>query len=588
MSPKDDEINPYLLVCNGAKGLEGSRDPKWQNIKPQLLRTHLRDANVILKITDITDQMAKRLTPVVEDLIEIAAMVYAADQACRRIFGKSFDWGTRFVRRFRFEIAVREPEFWNRADVKDRLCRTLHFLSYDDYEFAFSKYSDPPEFEEYLDFKKGTGIPPRPKRVMLFSGGLDSLAGAAEEIFKHDRRIALVSHKPVDHMAVKQSALVKEIQRRAKKVREGLAPLHFAIKANKAGELTADNTQRSRSFLYASMAAAVADLFGLDEIYFYENGIVSMNLPLCGQEVGGRATRTTHPQVLDGLRELFSLVLDRPFAIRNEYLWDTKQDVLVRLFKTGNADLASMSCSCIHTRRLTHKSPHCGLCSQCLSRWMASLGAEYDDFDPPAGYHVGVLTGERKKDEDRILAERFIGLARGMTAMSSPDEFYVKYALELGRAWPHTGIPEQDAMERLFDLHRRHAEQVNLAIERPMKEHIQELLNFTLPDTCALSYAFNPMKADEKKLRLHEQRVRLHGPHGKPVLFGSVQKPPLSKAAYSVVEALVRANGDGMRKRELEKICGDARGVLRRLAKDKDWRQVIHFPGTPGHGYRIE
>ena len=53
------------------------------------------------------------------------------------------------------------------------------------------------------------------------------------------------------------------------------------------------------------LGAAVAHSSGLDGVSFYENGIVSINLPLCGQEVGGRATRTTHPQSLHGFEKIF-------------------------------------------------------------------------------------------------------------------------------------------------------------------------------------------------------------------------------------------------------------------------------------------
>jgi hypothetical protein len=588
MQPEKD-VNRHLLICNGASvTATGRRGSEWANARVQELWTHPRCSNVTLKITDITNQMVKKLSPLVEDLVEISALVYAADQACRRVYGRTFDYATKWFRRFRFEIAVREPDFWNRQDVNEALSSTLGFLSDDHYEFAFTKYSDAPNFGDYLEFKKGAAIPPRPKRVMLFSGGLDSLAGAAEEVFIHDRRVALVSHKPVDHLAVKQSDLVKEIQRRAKGIRPGLAPLHFAVKANKDGELTVDNTQRSRSFLYAAMAMAVADVFELDDIYFYENGVVSVNLPLCGQEVGGRATRTTHPQVLHGLGKLFSLVLDRGFKIHNEYLWDTKEDVLRRLLKSNHADLARQSFSCIHTRLITHSRPHCGLCSQCISRWIASLGAEYGDNDPASRYGVDVLTGERKRDEDRILAERYIGLSRRVAAMTTADEFHLLFALELARTSPYVGLSERVATAKLFDLHWRHANQVNRAIENPMLTHIQDLLRYELPDTCTLAYAFDPRQADVKHLQARDQKVRLQGP-GKPVLLEGKEKPALSKTAYAVVEALVKANGAGLKKAALEKVCGDARGVLKRLAKsDKDWRAVIHFPKSAGRGYRID
>ena len=587
--------NPYLLVCNGSPTSgTGRRGLEWATVNPQLLFTASTRRNVVLKITDITDAMAKKLPPVVEDLVELSALVYAADQACKRLGGNSFEYGSKWRRSLRFEIAVREPTFWNQPSVIDLLCSGLGFLSDDDYEFEFTAYKDPPNFGEYLEYPNGAATPKPPARVMLFSAGLDSLAGAAEEIFVHGRRVALVSHKPVDHLAAKQRDLVDDMRRRARDVAPNLGPLHFAVKANKDGTLTRDNTQRSRSFLYASMAAAVADVFGLDEIYFYENGVVSVNLPLCGQEVGGRATRTTHPQVLHQLEQLFSLVLGRPFEIRNEYMWDTKEDVLRRLLNSGHVDLARQSFSCVHTRRLTLGAPHCGLCSQCISRWLASLGSDYGEHDPATGYFVNVLTGPRRKDEERILAERYIGWARRVERMTTVRQFNQAFAGELARVYPHLRIPDVDAAAKLFELHHRHAEQVGRAMMGPMRDHLQQLWLHRLPDTCALAYAFDPKRAAAPELKQSaasvataHPSVRLQGLH-KPVFVRDQEKPPLTDSGYKVVEALVTAGEKGMKKSELERVCGDPRGILHRLRKkDPDWEAAIQLAGGTGRRYRI-
>jgi hypothetical protein len=71
-------------------------------------------------------------------------------------------------------------------------------------------------------------------------------------------------------------------------------------------DLNREYTQRSRSFLYAALGATVAAMVGRDRIRFYENGVVSLNLPVSAQAIGARATRTTHPRVLNGFAELFT------------------------------------------------------------------------------------------------------------------------------------------------------------------------------------------------------------------------------------------------------------------------------------------
>ena len=150
-------------------------------------------------------------------------------------------------------------------------------------------------------------------------------------------------------------------------------PVHFPVLANRIGQSDGDYTQRSRSFLYGSLAAAVANYFRLDGIHFFENGVVSINLPLCGQEIGGRATRTTHPKVLDGFRRFFSRVFEKEFNVENDYQWDTKEDVLRRLQNAGHANLGPMSLSCSHTRQFTCAAPHGRMLSMPLRR-IAALG----------------------------------------------------------------------------------------------------------------------------------------------------------------------------------------------------------------------
>lgn len=49
-------------------------------------------------------------------------------------------------------------------------------------------------------------------------------------------------------------------------------------------------------------------MLNLKSVRFYENGVISLNLPVCAQVVGGRATRTTHPRVMRGFQDIVSLV----------------------------------------------------------------------------------------------------------------------------------------------------------------------------------------------------------------------------------------------------------------------------------------
>jgi hypothetical protein len=83
--------------------------------------------------------------------------------------------------------------------------------------------------------------------------------------------------------------------------------------------------------LYAALACAVARLFGKGQVRFFENGILSINLPISEQVVGSRATRTTHPLVLERFREFFSAAVGKPIEVENPFIWKTKAEVSGRL-----------------------------------------------------------------------------------------------------------------------------------------------------------------------------------------------------------------------------------------------------------------
>jgi hypothetical protein len=184
----------------------------------------------------------------------------------------------------------------------------------------------------------------------------------------------------------------------------------------------------------------------LSRIRFYENGVVGLNLPISEQAVGARATRTTHPQVLSGFSQLFSLLANTQFEVENPFLWLTKTEVIDLTGEAGCADLIQHSISCMHTREQTLNQPHCGRCSQCVSRRFAALASRYASSDPEQLYKVDLLTGERLEGVDRTLIESFIRTATDLTSM---DELQIveRYG-EIGRILGHLSPLTTDEVAR--------------------------------------------------------------------------------------------------------------------------------------------
>ena len=338
--------------------------------------------DVRMRRGQFSNDMRAALTPLSADLLEVAAYVYVADQALTRGGTKSFDYGDRWHRRLHFRVPVRRPEVWSRADVRAELTELLRFLIDDDeFEFEFLPAAAPAGLDRFVFDDAAPEEGARFDEVALFSGGLDSLCGAVEEVLGGQRRVLLYSHRPENRIFARQRGLVDAIRARLGDPR--LAPHHFAAMVNKGKPHNCDFMQRSRSFLFGAMAAVAARMFGLRRIRFYENGITSLNLPISPQVIGGRASRTTHPQTLFRLARLLSLLFDTEFAVENPYQWFTKPEILQRLAGLRHANLCAATSSCIHTWTRSGHHPHCGRCSQCVDRRVSVLAAGLGDAADP-------------------------------------------------------------------------------------------------------------------------------------------------------------------------------------------------------------
>lgn len=441
--------------------------------------------NVRVELNDIGRQLNQNIAPALIDLVEIAAFVYVADQMNRRGFDDVETMGANWRRRMRFEIPVRVPGLWNSAAVTDALLELLSFLSEDEYDFSFSQYKHPPPLDSYLSFGKlGQHAPA--ESVVLFSGGLDSLGGVIEEVVGDKRSSLLVTHAAASTLRERHHTLTTMISSAA----SGPLPQFITVRASKKHRAEKEYTQRARSFMYATFAVAVARMADLHSIRFYENGVVSLNLPMSPQVVGSRATRTTHPRVLACMRRLFSLVTDTEFGVENPFLWKTKADVVTDIVKAGHGAMIDYSISCTHTRKYRKDKPHCGICSQCIDRRFAVLAAQAAQFEPEDRYRHKLLTDPRAEGESRIMLASYLETAQQVADMDV-TAFYNRFG-EAVRAFPYLNLPPDDAANRICNLYKRHAQQVMSVIEAEGRMHMAAIRKRSLPPTCALRLVHDP------------------------------------------------------------------------------------------------
>jgi hypothetical protein len=310
------------------------------------------------------------------------------------------------------------------------------------------------------------------------------VAGAIEDLAQHGRTVALVSHRSSSKIAAAQRYLVEQLRTRFGHNRVRHIPVWASLID---GDLAREPTHRTRSFLFVALAAVTARLFGLDRVEFYENGIVSLNLPLVAQVVGARATRTTHPQALAGFRTVLSALLARPFDVANLFMWLTKADVVGRIDANGLGELIPHTRSCSRVRDMSKLHPHCGLCSQCVDRRVGVLAAGLERHDPIDGYKVELFRGRRPAGPDLEMGLAYVRSARHISRMS--DVAFFSSFGEANRALAHFAEPTATIAERIYDLYQRHARHVVDVFERGIAVNARALAEGCCPQDCLLVLA---------------------------------------------------------------------------------------------------
>ena len=175
---------------------------------------------------------------------------------------------------------------------------------------------------EYFDFEDTSETAFTPDEVVLFSGGQDSLSGAIKELSQPGHNIALVSHRSASKIAGVQKHLVEQLRSKFGADRV----LHVPVWRISTAVLAASQPP-GRGHSCSPRSHGNGPPVRSRSCTFFENGVVSLNLPLAGHVVGARATRTTHPQALAGFGSVFFEVLGRHFGVENPFVWNTKTEV---------------------------------------------------------------------------------------------------------------------------------------------------------------------------------------------------------------------------------------------------------------------
>lgn len=312
--------------------------------------------------------LTSELGPRMADLLDIALAAHVVDRIEQRPSAADTASGRTWTRRLAVRIGVRDESFW--TDNVDTVTALLSWLTDDVWVFEFERFVGRPfttEVTRPLPLLRSDA----PDSVALFSGGLDSLAGALLA-FEAGRRPILLSVETNSRMAATQRSLRYMVRRHW--------PMSWSASAavELHGGEARESSQRARAFLLLALAGVVAAGSGSGVVEVYENGVGAIGLPYLPNQEGAHTTKAMHPRTLRCFGVLLSLLTGRDIKYTNPSLWFTKSQLCERL-PHEQRDLIPESESCDTAYSYRGEGPaRCGSCTSCLLRrqalWAAGLG----------------------------------------------------------------------------------------------------------------------------------------------------------------------------------------------------------------------
>lgn len=457
----------HIVLCGGVplpvkyKSLHASHIHKFH------CNPNFKEDRMNIGLPHLVKQVNCYFPPRIKDLLEIAGYIYAADRMTKRGQPIQLEYHS-WSRKFHFYIKVRDHKFWQSKHVKESLSKLLTFTTGDlSYDFTFVKGGkdvgqtslfDDPKIK--LEKKENTSI-------ALFSGGLDSLSGALELLNTTDNNLILVSHHS-NNFAVTQ--IQKNIYDLLSTDYPGRIQ-RFPFTCSLSGERAVEETQRSRIFLYTSIAFSLMTLAEEKTINVFENGMTSINFPKRQDMMNARSSRTTHPQTISLLEKFFNYCTDETIRVVQPFFVLTKSDVVEKIRKYGKLNYLNSTITCTKTFNISKKTTpatHCGVCSQCIDRRFATIATGLEDFD--AIYDVDILKDRIVDDEGYTHLCDYISMAKNFSEMSAM-QFPYNMLNELSELVDYIpGSSNTEKIHMIYQLTQKHSNNVLSALKKIRQE----------------------------------------------------------------------------------------------------------------------
>lgn len=327
----------------------------------------------------IAGLFGSEIEPLLADWLELAVAVYLADRASLRGAAVQSQLNC-WKRLIKIKLAVRRIDVWSSEQIQSSLAELLNFFTDDEWVFEFV------ELDSTVRDAKTQGklpLPPQqPPRVALYSGGLDSFAGAAQQISADtEHSFILVSGATHNTQKARQRKQVRGLRQLSKSKETIHLTASFGIKHSQSDAVEEESSQRTRGFLFLTLGAIAALYAGVSVLEVYENGIGAINLPYNATQVGTMNSRSVHPLGLMRMEYFVEKLTQKNFQIVNPFLFQTKGEMCKHSAVQNSAEIISLTFSCDKYPIQTAGKPQCGFCTSCQLRRLSLEAADLSEFD---------------------------------------------------------------------------------------------------------------------------------------------------------------------------------------------------------------
>jgi hypothetical protein len=420
-------------------------------INPQSFRIDLNhnpndgDLSINSNIGRVFDSYGGYPSDLAIDLLNLAITVFTSDKCASR--GQAYD---RWTRGFQIFQPVSDLAIWNR--VRQKLETMLGFLTGDHWEIEFREVRNRPPISSKQSQMNLSHLARHPGAIALLSGGLDSFSGAIDILESIPGEVVFVSH-------YNRGGPTKMVQDRVYAVLDRnypgrVCPLQFFIQPPEKITGGNDRSLRSRSFLFLALGIAASNANTENPpLYIYENGLLSLNVPLMSNRSGSLSTRTTHPHFMnlyqDFLDEVgLSIHIETPFRFKTkgEILLGSKNMGVLKEGITGTH-------SCSQPTYLQFKGlgqgNHCGHCLPCIVRRAATTRAGLSDVKYEMDIRKDNPPSNQAEGKDLFAIKTAL---RRLETLDSPLIFYILNSAPL----PGTKAD----LDQYVDVYRRGMEEL--------------------------------------------------------------------------------------------------------------------------------